>query len=319
MSTWFSPSRPSTTHNATATNNVSSYGLNYNSQPSQMSSLSAQVNKQQTSHAELNNKKHNSSVYSLTDNLNRTPSTYSKVLKSTNATESMFPNFLTAYMARPRFVDMLNKNKNASIFSDNTRTACDQEEHNFKRELVTSVEKPFTTLSKKLDRIESLLEQINVKANECQNYKSSSNADIDAKGQLCKVASKPNVTPHSTIENYSYEEAFSRATDIAKEQLKDILQDSIMADMVVKLQECFEKIVNEQYQKLYREIVSTKNVSLQEIITELTKNRHLLITSAKQLLEKLQSTNFQAASNVTATDLYSNNMEVTETNTNITR
>ena len=92
MSTWFSPTRPSTTHNVTTTNNVPSYGLNYNSQTSQMPSLSAQVNKQQTSHSEINNKKHKSGVCSLADNLNReqfrTPSTYSNVLKSANVSAS---------------------------------------------------------------------------------------------------------------------------------------------------------------------------------------------------------------------------------------
>jgi len=129
----------------------------------------------------------------------------------------MFPNFLTAYMARPRFVDMLNRNKNASIFSDSTRTAvvCDPEEQTtncFKRELVTSVERPFTTFSKKLDRIESLLEQISVKANSCQSCKSGSNADVDAKRQLCTIMSKPNVARHSIIQDYSHEEAFSRAS-----------------------------------------------------------------------------------------------------------
>ena len=107
----------------------------------------------------------------------------------------MFPNFLTAYMARPRFVDMLNRNQNASIFSDNTRTAvvCDPEKQTFKRESVTLVEMPFTTLSKKLDRIEGLLEQINVKA-----------SDIDDKNQP------------SIIQDYSHEETFSRASVLTR-------------------------------------------------------------------------------------------------------
>jgi len=68
---------------------------------------------------------------------------------------------------------------------------------------------------------------------------------------------------------------------MAKEQLKDILQDGIMADIVVKLQECLEKIANEHCQKLHREIIAIKNVSLQEIITESMKNRHLLVTVSK--------------------------------------
>ena len=83
---------------------------------------------------------------------------------------------------------------NASIISDNTRTAvvCGPEEqtaNNFKRELVTSVEKPFTTLSKKLDRIEGLLEQINVKA-----------SDMDA----------------SIIQDYSHKETFGRASVLTR-------------------------------------------------------------------------------------------------------
>ncbi|CAG8632157.1 1892_t:CDS:2, partial [Paraglomus brasilianum] len=341
MSTWFSPSRPSTTNNATTTNNC-------NSQTSQVpSTISTQVNKQQTSYAKINNNKHKSNVCSLADNLNHeqfhTLSTYSNVLKSANSvetTESMFPNFLTSYMARPRFVDVHNRNKNPSVFSDSTNTAvvCDPEERTtncFKRELVTSVERPFTTLSKKLDRIVGLLERIDVKVNDCKSCKSGSNADVGAKRQLCTMMYKPNA-------------------DMTKEQLKDILQDDIMADVVVKLQECLEKIASGHYQKLYREIVAIKNAPLQEIITESTKNRHLLET----LLEKLQSTNFQATicekvseqsvfsqyvrqrkvkdellectmplaaahNNVSTTDIYSNNidclMEATEANTNLTR
>ena len=53
-----------------------------------------------------------------------------------------------------------------------------------------------------------------------------------------------------------------------------------MADIVVKLQECFEKTANEHYKKLRGEITAI-NVSLQEIITESTKNRHLLLTVSK--------------------------------------
>jgi len=53
-----------------------------------------------------------------------------------------------------------------------------------------------------------------------------------------------------------------------------------MADVVVELQECFEKIASEHYQKLHREI-AVINMSLQEIITESTKNRHLLVTVSK--------------------------------------
>ena len=128
-------------------------------------------------------------------------------------TESMFPNFLTSYMARPRFVDVLNRNKNPSVFSDSTNTAvvCDPEERTtncFKRELVTSVERPFTTLSKKLDRIEGLLERINVKANDCKSCKSGSNADVGAKRQLCTMMYKPNGTRNSIIQDYSHKEAF---------------------------------------------------------------------------------------------------------------
>ena len=109
-------------------------------------------------------------------------------------------------MARPRFADMLNRNQNASIFSDNTRTAvvCGPEEqtaNNLKRELVTSVEKPFTTLSKKLDRIEGLLGQINVKAS---TYKNNSNADMNDKNQP------------SIIQDYSHEETFSRASVLTR-------------------------------------------------------------------------------------------------------
>jgi len=76
--------------------------------------------------------------------------------------------------------------------------------NNFKRKLVTSVEKPFTTLSKKLTRIEGLLEQINVKASDYQN---GSNTDMDPKNQPCT---------HSIIQDYSHEEAFSRASVLTR-------------------------------------------------------------------------------------------------------